>query len=295
MLISIKTCICVEAMSGVQFDSSFTKEEYEGTIQANFTTRSLVYNHGVSGEIHRHFVEMLVTFYPPVYPLLDVACGSGLLGAHLGTGEGVYGLDLTEAMLALARQDCPKGTFVQGNATSLPFDEEFFGSLYICSALVYFTDIPGCFKEGYRVLKDGGFLAYQAVTLDSYVAGVVLEKAVWDVLGEERGRFVFQLPHGITNDEDANMKLMKDAGFVDVSIQKDVVVDHLETEKLEDWWDGYVKQNGMMRRVAKLSDEEQRAIHKVWVDGMEKRRGADNRIEDRITSWYVRGYKRTNV
>jgi ubiquinone/menaquinone biosynthesis C-methylase UbiE len=55
---------------------------------------------------------------------LDVACGTGFLTRHL-SGE-VVGLDQSESMLHIARNRISKGSFVQGDAFSLPFPDSSF-------------------------------------------------------------------------------------------------------------------------------------------------------------------------
>jgi ubiquinone/menaquinone biosynthesis C-methylase UbiE len=76
----------------------------------------------------------VVAALPPVRTL-DVACGTGrFLTRHL-RGE-VVGLDHSEAMLEIAREEVPDATFVQGDALELPFaDGEFdrvFTSYFYC-------------------------------------------------------------------------------------------------------------------------------------------------------------------
>ncbi len=61
---------------------------------------------------------------------LDIACGTGQLTVELrdrvGPGGRVVGLDFSERMLAVARADHPSIEWVQGDATSLPFDGASF-------------------------------------------------------------------------------------------------------------------------------------------------------------------------
>jgi ubiquinone/menaquinone biosynthesis C-methylase UbiE len=59
---------------------------------------------------------------------LDVACGTGFLTQHL-RGE-ITGLDQSEQMLAIARDRVPGGTFVQGDALTLPFDDGAFDRVF---------------------------------------------------------------------------------------------------------------------------------------------------------------------
>jgi ubiquinone/menaquinone biosynthesis C-methylase UbiE len=68
-------------------------------------------------------LERVISRLQPVRTL-DVACGTGFLTRHL-RGE-VVGLDQSESMLDIARNRIPKGSFVQGDAFSLPFPESSF-------------------------------------------------------------------------------------------------------------------------------------------------------------------------
>ena len=81
----------------------------------------------------REELERVVAGLPPV-GTLDVACGTGFLTRHL-RGD-VVGLDQSDAMLEIAREQVPHGRFVQGDALELPFtDGEFdrvFASYFYC-------------------------------------------------------------------------------------------------------------------------------------------------------------------
>jgi SAM-dependent methyltransferase len=81
----------------------------------------------------RERLEQVVASLPPVRTL-DVACGTGFLTRHL-RGD-VVGLDQSEAMLAIAREQAPRAEFVRGDAPELPFDDgEFdrvFASYFYC-------------------------------------------------------------------------------------------------------------------------------------------------------------------
>jgi ubiquinone/menaquinone biosynthesis C-methylase UbiE len=78
-------------------------------------------------------LERVVASLPPLRTL-DVACGTGFLTRHL-RGD-VTGLDQSDAMLAIAREQAPGATFVQGDGLELPFaDDEFdrvFASYFYC-------------------------------------------------------------------------------------------------------------------------------------------------------------------
>ncbi len=59
---------------------------------------------------------------------LDVACGTGFMTRHL-RGD-VTGLDQSESMVAVAREQAPNATFVVGDALDLPFEDGAFDRLY---------------------------------------------------------------------------------------------------------------------------------------------------------------------
>jgi demethylmenaquinone methyltransferase/2-methoxy-6-polyprenyl-1,4-benzoquinol methylase len=59
---------------------------------------------------------------------LDVACGTGFMTRHL-RGD-VTGLDQSEGMVAVAREQAPNAAFVVGDALDLPFEDGTFDRLY---------------------------------------------------------------------------------------------------------------------------------------------------------------------
>ena len=69
----------------------------------------------------------LVRSLPPVRTL-DVACGTGFLTRHL-PGE-VIGLDQSDAMVKVAREQVPHATFVVGDALHLPFPDGSFDRVF---------------------------------------------------------------------------------------------------------------------------------------------------------------------
>jgi SAM-dependent methyltransferase len=64
----------------------------------------------------------------PARRTLDVACGTGFLTRHL-RGD-VVGLDASERMLSVAREQVPHAHFVQGDALDLPFGDDSFDRVF---------------------------------------------------------------------------------------------------------------------------------------------------------------------
>jgi demethylmenaquinone methyltransferase/2-methoxy-6-polyprenyl-1,4-benzoquinol methylase len=72
-------------------------------------------------------LERVVADLPPARTL-DVACGTGFLTRHL-RGE-VVGLDQSERMLAVAREQAPNAYLIKGDALELPFDDQSFDRVF---------------------------------------------------------------------------------------------------------------------------------------------------------------------
>jgi ubiquinone/menaquinone biosynthesis C-methylase UbiE len=153
----------------------------------------------------------LIATLPPKRTL-DVACGTGFLTRYL-RGD-VVGLDQSERMLGVAREEVPAARFVEGDALALPFDdgefERIFTSYFYCHLedadrtrflaearrvapeLVVVASVPGAgdplerFEE--RVLKDGSrWTVYKRVFTGDQLAaelggGVVLHEGRWFVV-----------------------------------------------------------------------------------------------------------------
>ena len=90
--------------------------------------------------------------------VLDVACGTGdMVVALQKQGARVTGVDLSEAMLALARRKVGAGaTLRQGDAEALPFEEALFDAVTCAFGVRNFVHLEQGLEEMLRVLKPGG-------------------------------------------------------------------------------------------------------------------------------------------
>jgi SAM-dependent methyltransferase len=75
----------------------------------------------------RAALEAAIRSLPPARTL-DVACGTGFMTRHL-RGE-VVGLDQSDEMLTIAREQAPNAEFVEGDALSLPFEDDSFDRVF---------------------------------------------------------------------------------------------------------------------------------------------------------------------
>jgi SAM-dependent methyltransferase len=92
--------------------------------------------------------------------LLDVACGSGYAAAlAAGRGAEVTGIDITPALLEIARERTPTGTFREGEMDALPLPDSSFDVVTAVNAFQFALDAGRAFAEAARVLASGGRLA----------------------------------------------------------------------------------------------------------------------------------------
>jgi ubiquinone/menaquinone biosynthesis C-methylase UbiE len=97
--------------------------------------------------------------------VLDVACGTGLVtfraAALVAPGGGVVGTDLSEEMVAMARERARAGAvanvaFERMDAENLAFDADTFDVALCALGLMYVPDPEKAVREFNRVLRPGG-------------------------------------------------------------------------------------------------------------------------------------------
>jgi ubiquinone/menaquinone biosynthesis C-methylase UbiE len=95
---------------------------------------------------------------------LDVACGTGFVTRRLA-GD-VVGLDQSEAMLEVAREQAPEAEYVQGDGLELPFEDGSFER-------VFTSHFYGHLEEGERLrfLAEARRVAPELVIFDAALHG----------------------------------------------------------------------------------------------------------------------------
>lgn len=116
--------------------------------------------------------------------VLDVACGPGILSAAIAkTAREVVAFDLTPRMLKKAKQRCSEAgltnvSFLEGNATELPFVNGAFDAVVTRLSVHHFDRPSRAMSEIFRVLRRGGHFVIADVISSEIPAEAQLQNAI---------------------------------------------------------------------------------------------------------------------
>jgi ubiquinone/menaquinone biosynthesis C-methylase UbiE len=92
---------------------------------------------------------------------LDLACGTGNYTVALsGLGGAWSAIDVSEVMLAQARQKSSTIAWAQSGAGALPFPDATFDGAICTLAIHHFPDLESPFAEVHRTLRSGSFVIF---------------------------------------------------------------------------------------------------------------------------------------
>lgn len=165
--------------------------------------------------------------------ILETAAGSGALTRamvdHLPATARITATDLNQPMLdvaALLSPNEPRITFLQCDATALPFPHATFDAVICQFGVMFFPDKPMAFAEASRVLRKGGtflFNVWDRIAANDFVATTT------DVLAnrfpDDSPVFMARVPHGGFDTKLLTSQL-ETAGFATVDVQAS---DHIST------------------------------------------------------------------
>ena len=192
----------------------------------------------------------LATLHPGEI-VLDLGSGGGidvLISAkRVGASGHVYGLDMTDEMLALAEKNRAEAgvtnvEFLKGNIESIPLPDNTVDVIISNCVINLSADKDSVIREAFRVLKPGGRFAVSDMVVD----GMLPERIREDMLA-----WSGCVSGALSVDEYVGK--LTDAGF------EDAAVEATRIHSIQDMIDsGYTQ-------VAELSEAEQSAVNgKLW-------------------------------
>ena len=151
-------------------------------LQEESSTYAMGYSDEFTQILHRRNAETHAAHLLPHLKsgsrVLDLGCGPGSISVGLAKviepGE-LHGIDMEESQITMARASAAAGghdnaTFHVGDATDLPFEDNYFDAANTHAVLMHIPDTEGTLNEVMRVLKPGGVMASrEMVTSASFV------------------------------------------------------------------------------------------------------------------------------
>ncbi|RRD56254.1 methyltransferase domain-containing protein [Comamonadaceae bacterium OH2545_COT-014] len=133
---------------------------------------------GLQYKVPQRAAEILLAQYPDRrFNLLDLGCGTGLLGVYLGPIQGfMIGVDLSEPMIAQAARHNLYARFHQVNLLDALRDTpaDHYEAIACLDALVYVGDLTPVIPNALRILKPGGCFIFSCETAAEDEADLVL-------------------------------------------------------------------------------------------------------------------------
>ncbi len=119
------------------------------------------YNYRNVNKFNRE-LEKFLSLLPKEAHVLDVGCGAGIPTANFLVKKGikVTGIDLSDTMLRLARENVPNAEFIKKDINEINFDENIFDGVVSVYTLFHLPKKNHflIFKKLYEILKPGGIL-----------------------------------------------------------------------------------------------------------------------------------------
>ena len=203
------------------------------TISFDRDSRELAEQYDVVGQRQFEHGKLLISDLNvrPGQRVLDIGCGTGLLGAHvaslIGPAGKVFGIDPLPLRIEIASQKSSK-TFepAVGNAEDLSaFDAESFDVVFLNSVVHWLPDQLGVFRQINRVLKPNGKVGFTSASKEhphSLVHFLELALASCGFSGPDVTALT--TPHRLSSEEVS--ALFRASGFRETQVTVRTLTDH---------------------------------------------------------------------
>ena len=162
---------------------------------------------GLQYKVPEQVAKMLLALHPDrKFNLLDLGCGTGLLGVYLGPIKGyIIGVDLSQKMIEQAARHQVYARFHNVNMLDAlretPADQ--YEVITCLDALIYVGDLAPVIPNALRILKPGGHFIFSCEAAQEGEPDLVLRV--------DTGRYVHR--------DTAVERLCREAGFAEVQIE----------------------------------------------------------------------------
>lgn len=183
---------------------------------------------GVSSTYETWFTHLTSQSIPPLLDavragvgvrLLDVATGPGHLAAEASRrGAEVIGVDVSPAMVEIARSLYPQAGFQEGDAEDLPFPDASFDAAVMNYGLLHLSRPELAVEEAFRVLKPGGRFAFTVWAPPDVARGFGLILDAVQACGDPSVPLPSGPPFFRFSDHEESKRVLLSAGFAEYRV-----------------------------------------------------------------------------
>jgi ubiquinone/menaquinone biosynthesis C-methylase UbiE len=202
--------------------------------------------------------------------ILDIGCGTGIVArkaaALVGNGKNVIGLDISEGMIRSARTLAEREGLYgiewrQGDAASMPFDDEKFEVVLCQQGLQFCSDPSAVLREIFRVMREDGRLAislWRELKRQPYFMAIA---KIYESFFKKEATMVHKsFP---SSSRERLRKLIIDAGFRNIHIGLEVKMARFSP--VEDFIPGYLNATPLAQEINCLNEQERSEMYRQIV------------------------------